>query len=113
MAHHSGRAAEDGVLRLYERRGHVLLARRWRSAAGEIDLVLRKDGVVVFVEVKRARDIATAAGRIGPRQMARILRAAEAFLGGQPAGTDSPARFDVALADSTGRIEIVENANSA
>ena len=121
VSHCAGAAAEDGVWEDYCRRGHALAARRWRpgggrrshAGAGEIDLIARKDGVVVFIEVKRARDIATAAARLGQRQMARIARSAEAFLGGEPAGTDTPARFDVALVDGTGRIEIVENAFAA
>lgn len=110
LAHHGGAAAEDAVARLYERSGHAVAARRWRSAAGEIDLILRKGGEVVFVEVKRARDIAGAAERLGARQIGRILRAAEAYLGGEPQGTDTASRIDVALVDGTGRIEVIENA---
>ena len=120
-SYHAGGVAEDGVWQDYMRRGHTLAARRWRPAggqrshagAGEIDLIARKDGMVIFVEVKRARDFATAAARLGGRQMARIARSAEAFLGGEPQGTDTPARFDVALVDGTGRIEIIENAFAA
>lgn len=113
VSYRAGEAAEDGVWQEYRRRGHDLVARRWRSGAGEIDLIARKDGVVVFVEVKRARDFAAAAARLGSRQMRRIARSAEAFLGGEPAGTDTPARLDVALVDGYGRIEIIENAYAA
>lgn len=112
VAHHGGAAAEEAVARHYERTGHEIAARRWRSAAGEIDLVARKDGGLVFVEVKRARDLARAAERLGPRQMARLRRAAELWLGGEPGGTDTPARIDVALVDGTGRIEVIENAGA-
>ncbi len=112
-SYHGGVAAEDAVARCYADRGYAVAARRWRSAAGEIDLILRRDGAVVFVEVKRARDFAAAAERLGPRQVGRLLRAAEMFLGGEPAGTDTEARFDVALVDGTGRVEIRENVLSA
>ena len=88
-------------------------ARRWRSEAGEIDLIARKDGVVVFVEVKRAKDFATAARRLAPQQAARIMASAELFLGGEPEGTDTPARVDVALVDAQGAVKIIENALSA
>ena len=41
------------------------------------------------------------------------MRAAETYLGGEPGGTDTPARFDVALVDAMGRFEIIENALAA
>ena len=112
-SYHGGLAAEDAVARHYADAGYVIAARRWRSAAGEIDLVLRKEGAVVFVEVKRSRDFAAAAERLGARQIARLLMAAEMFLGSEPAGTDTEARFDLALVDGTGRVEIRENVLSA
>ncbi|HBN30930.1 MAG TPA: hypothetical protein DD416_06825, partial [Rhodobacteraceae bacterium] len=41
VSYHSGIAAEAAVARFYEQHGHVIAARRWRSAAGEIDLIAR------------------------------------------------------------------------
>ncbi len=112
-SHHAGLAAEDCVWRDYAARGHALVARRWRSGAGEIDLITRKDGAVIFIEVKRARDFVTAAERLGPRQLGRIMRSAEVFLAGEPGGLDTDARIDVALVDGRGRIQIIENAADA
>lgn len=112
-AYASGLAAEDSVWDDYLDRGHELAARRWRCGAGEIDLIARKNGEVIFIEVKKARDFAQAAARLGARQMRRIALAAEAFLGGEPLGTNTPARFDVALVDGQGRMEILENAFGA
>ena len=113
VSYHAGLTAEDAVWRQYDRAGHTLAARRWRKGGGEIDLICRKDDVVVFVEVKRARSIAAAAERLGARQMKRIARSAEAYLGAEPRGTDTPSRFDVALVDGTGRIEVLENVLAA
>ncbi|MEM9344168.1 MAG: YraN family protein [Pseudomonadota bacterium] len=112
-SYYGGLAAEDGVERSYADQGHEIAGRRWRCAAGEIDLITRKGGEVIFVEVKKARSIPEAAQRLGRRQQARIALAAEVFLGGEPAGTDTPARFDVALVDRTGQMEIIENAFAA
>lgn len=112
VAYHGGAAAEEAVARHYERLGHRVVARRWRSKAGEIDLIARKDGATVFVEVKAARDMARAAERVGARQLGRIRRAAEMFLASEPRGADSDARIDVALVDASGRIEILENAGA-
>lgn len=109
-SYRAGIAAEDGVAEHYVRRGCRVAARRWRSPAGEIDLIARDGDAVVFVEVKRARDFSSAATRLGARQIARLMQAAEMFLGGEPAGTRTEARFDVALVDGAGRVAILENA---
>lgn len=112
VAYHSGLAAEDQVLGRYLAAGRSLLARRWRGPSGEIDLIVRDGASVVFVEVKRADTFARAAERLTPRQMARIWNAASEFLAGEPAGQDTDIRFDVALVDGQGRIDIIENAIS-
>lgn len=114
VSYRAGLAAEEAVARHYAGAGARLAARRWRGQAGEIDLVVRdRDGNVVFVEVKQSRSHAEAALHLGDRQMQRIWSAASEFLAGEPAGQDSPARFDVALVDGQGRIEVIENAFGA
>ena len=109
-AHHQGRAAEGVVARHYARLGLGLVEARWRGRAGEIDLVLRSGDGVVFVEVKAARDHAQAARALTPRQAARLLEAGAEYLGTQPLGQLTEARFDVALVDRSGTVEIIENA---
>ncbi len=110
VAYLSGTAAEDAVARRYAGSGHALVARRWRGLGGEIDLILRRGAEIVFVEVKKGRDAARAAERLSQRQIGRLLTAAAEYLGGEPAGQDTPARFDVALMDATGSITVIENA---
>lgn len=110
MAHHAGRSAEMQVEARYRRRGYQVAARRWRGPGGEIDLILRGDGRLVFVEVKAAETHAIAAERLSRRQMDRIAASASAFLAGEPRGQDSEMTFEVALVDRAGRIEIVESA---
>lgn len=109
----AGRAAEDAALRRYARAGARLLSRNWRASracgGGELDLVLEADGAIVFVEVKARRTLAEAAHALRPAQRARILRAAEAYLAERGA-TGRAIRFDVALCDRMGGMEIVENA---
>jgi putative endonuclease len=106
-------AAEDQVAQHYIRSGHVIAARRWRGEAGEIDLIARDGAVVIFIEVKQSRSHAVAADHLTPRQFARIYRAAAEFLAGEPAGELTEVRFDVALVDGTGQIEIIANAYHA
>lgn len=111
VSHLSGLAAEDAVARHYGAKGYGERARRWRGPGGEIDLILEApDGTVVFVEVKAARSTDLAVLRLSDRQRARILASAEAYLAGEPDGTDSAARIDVALVGAHGAIHVIENA---
>lgn len=110
MNFHAGLAAEDRIERAYIEMGHTLAARRWRGQSGEIDLVFRKNNVVIFVEVKQAADFARAGESLRSRQMRRITSAAEEFLGTQPEGALTECRFDVGLVNRAGAHQIIENA---
>lgn len=113
MAHLGGAAAEDRVAMDYERRGYALAARRWRGRSGEIDLIFRDGDAVIFVEVKAARDFDAALCSLGQRQIGRICRAAEEFVGGEPGGSLTEMRFDIGLVDGQGDLRILENALAA
>lgn len=113
VSYRAGLAAEAAVATHYTRSGRVIAATRWRGTAGEIDLIARDGAEVIFIEVKQSRTHALAAEHLTPRQMARIYASASEFLAGEPAGQDTEARFDVALVDSIGQIEILENAFAA
>lgn len=106
----SGQAAEDAVARLYERGGHTIAARRWRKGGGELDLVFRTGDTVVFTEVKKSRDFASAAASLSERQILRLRMGAAAFLASEPKGELTECRFDVALVNAHGEIHIHENA---
>lgn len=106
----AGRAAEDQVAEHYRRSGRPIVASRWRGEQGEIDLVAREGDAVIFIEVKRAETFAMAAERLSRRQMDRICSAASEFVADEPEGQNTEMRFDVALVDGTGRIDIIENA---
>ncbi|MFT4151595.1 MAG: YraN family protein [Paracoccaceae bacterium] len=112
-SYHGGQAAEESVAQLYARSGRPIAARRWRGRSGEIDIIAREGERVVFIEVKSSATHARAAERLSLRQQARIYGAAAEFLGREPKGSLTEARFDVALVDATGRIEILENAFAA
>ena len=109
----AGKAAEDAVLAAYRQQGYRLVCRRWRGAAGEIDLVLSKADEIVFVEVKSSRSFARAVAQLTARQIGRLLAIAEAALGFFGAGSLTPMRFDVALVDAAGRIDVIPNALQA
>jgi len=112
-SYHAGLAAEDQVSQLYHRSGRPVIARRWRGSIGEIDLIAREGATVVFIEVKKSATHALAAEHLTWRQQRRIMATASEFVGGEPAGQLTDMRFDVALVDGQGRIEIIQNALAA
>lgn len=113
LANLSGQSAEAQVAADYQRRGHHLVAQRWRGKAGEVDLIFNSDTDVVFVEVKKARHFSGAALRISERQQKRICLAAEEYMGTLPKGLLTPMRVDAALVNGFGEIRIIENAITA
>ncbi len=76
-------------------RGWRILARRYRSPVGEIDIVARRGRLIVFVEVKARRDRLVALESVSERQRRRVRRAAELFVSAHPALGALDLRFDV------------------
>lgn len=105
-----GLAAEDAVARWYHARGAAPVASRWRCPAGEIDLIVRLGPTLVFVEVKTRRKLRDAAHAISQAQWARIMAAAECYLAENDLPLDTDLRFDAALLDRHGHLEVIENA---
>ena len=109
QGHFGGLAGEEIAERHYMDRGCTFLARRWRSAAGEIDLVVSDGDVTVFVEVKARASHGEAAAAISPRQWRRVAASAEVFMS-ETGRTGADMRFDAALVDASGQLEVIENA---
>ena len=75
----------EGVASLMLRlKGYRILARRFRTPLGEIDLVARRGRTVAFLEVKARADFATAAEAVTIYQQRRIINAAQLFLAQHP-----------------------------
>lgn len=95
-----GRRGEELACQHLRRLGFELLERNVRGAMGEIDVIARDGGVLVFVEVKtvgmgsRAGGPSSALERLTPRQRARLRRCALAWLAGRPRGGWAELRFD-------------------
>jgi len=75
-----------------------VLARRFRSGAGEIDLIVRRGRTLVFVEVKQRPSEAEGIVAVKPAARKRIARAAELWIGKHPALAGLDRRFDVVVA---------------
>jgi putative endonuclease len=89
----SGETAACGEL---ERRGYEILARRYRTRMGEIDIVARDGRTLVFVEVKTRSSAAfgSPVEAVTPRKCARVRRMASDYLW-RSRQLDEPCRFDV------------------
>jgi putative endonuclease len=92
-----GVSAEGRASLYLAAKGYRTLAKRWKSPAGEIDLVVKRGRLIVFVEVKARGSLDAAAESVLPRQRRRITAAAEAWLATHPEHTSHDLRFDAVL----------------
>ncbi len=95
-----GQAAETAAEHWLRRQGLNLIARNIRYRDGELDLVMRDGGTLVFIEVRYRADDAFggAAASVTRSKRQRLIRAASRFLATHPALAQLPARFDVVAA---------------
>lgn len=61
-------------------KGYRIVALRYKTRAGEVDLIARKGDLIVFVEVKARRDEALAVDAVGAMAQARIRSASDHWL---------------------------------
>ncbi|MGN1108343.1 MAG: YraN family protein [Oscillospiraceae bacterium] len=114
-----GRLGEDAVCELLIKRGHEILARNYHKRCGEIDIISRCGGFVVFTEVKARKRGSLVSGleAVDFRKQAKIVRTADLWLSEHDTGLQP--RYDIAevtLAGSIPRvvgIEIYEDAFTA
>ena len=97
VAFRVGISAESRAAALLIAKGFRILARRFRSPVGEIDIVARRRGVLIFVEVKARERLDDAVEAVTALQQRRIIAAAEAWLATNPNHGNSDIRFDVVL----------------
>ena len=93
----TGRRAEELAAQFMRAQGFEVVLRNYRRRLGELDLVARRDGVLVIAEVRtraQAR-FGGAAASVDRRKQRRIVRAAAQLLQQRRDLADSPVRFDV------------------
>ncbi|WP_281299956.1 MULTISPECIES: YraN family protein [unclassified Iodidimonas] len=92
-----GRRAE-GLAALYLKlKGYRIIARRYRSPVGEIDLIARHHNSLVFIEVKARKTLTSGLEAVPPRQQQRLMRGALHFIMRHPHEAHLPLRFDVII----------------
>ena len=97
QAERRGRRAETLAAWVLRLKGYRILARRYRTPVGEIDLIARRGRVVAFVEVKQRPSLAEAAEAVTLAGRRRTARAASAWLSAHPAAAALDLRFDVII----------------
>ena len=109
-----GSRGERAAERHLRHHGYRIIARNFRAAGAEIDLVAMDNDTLVFIEVKTRSSPAAGAPEeaVDARKQSRMRRAAEAFAAQYRAG-ECAMRFDVVAIDASGGnlgIELLRNA---
>lgn len=76
-------------------KGYRILALRYRTRLGEVDIIARKGDVVVFVEVKARRDAQAGLDAVGGETQRRIRAASDLWLAKHGRGRLWTQRYDV------------------
>jgi putative endonuclease len=96
-AFRTGLSAEARAAAWLMAKGYRILAKRFRTPYGEIDIVARRRNLLAFIEVKARATLDDAAYAVTPRQQARIINAAQAWLMAHPEHAEFEQRFDALL----------------
>jgi putative endonuclease len=96
-AYRRGLSAESLAAWLLRAKLFRILARRYRTPAGEIDVIARRGRTIVFVEVKTRPSETEALEAVGPTARRRITRAAGLWLAAHPGAAGFDLRFDLVI----------------
>ena len=103
-----GIQGENRAVAELERRGYAVVARRYRTRHGEIDVVARDGETIVFVEVKakESTEFGSGADAVTARKQRRVISMAVDYLARNRL-TSSPCRFDVVAIDGVGEAAVI------
>ena len=92
-----GQLAEIQAIIFLSFKGYIILARRYRTMSGEIDIIARRGKIIVFIEVKARRNSDYFNMSLTHRQQQRIIRTAYHFIRRYTRYKDHQMRFDIML----------------
>lgn len=111
QTHKTGLLAETIAGIFLMLRGYRILARRFKTPVGEIDIIAKRGRLICFIEVKRRNLMDDALASISANAVARIRRAAEWWLKTRPEFADKcDMRFDLVAVAPYARIRHIPNA---
>jgi putative endonuclease len=99
-AHTHGHRAEAIALWYLRLKGYRLVASRFKSSAGEIDLIMRRGKTLVFIEVKARAKVDDSMWAVTPQQSRRIASAASLFTARHDMSGIGFQRFDIVAVPS-------------
>ncbi|MFP4036234.1 MAG: YraN family protein [Desulfobacteraceae bacterium] len=108
-----GRSGEDLAVARLQALGYRIIERNYRSRLGEIDLVARDGGRLVFVEIKTRLGPAEEAKAAVDRNKQRRLRRLALSYMKEKGCPEAPCRFDVVavgLASDRAQVQVIRNA---
>lgn len=105
-----GAVAESGAAQVLIAAGYEIVERNYRCKAGELDIIARDAGVLVFVEVRSRSDDAHghAAEMVRRRKQRRVIRVARCYLAAEAPAFER-CRFDV-VAITGDDVELLKDA---
>jgi len=110
---HQGQEGEQLAVRHLKRLGYTIICRNYRSPLGEIDIIARHRGVLIFVEVKSRSTETFGSPKLAvtPAKQRKLSQVAWHYLQ-QHNLTEASARFEVTISRSKGAplFEVIENA---
>ena len=91
----TGIAGENAALEMFVKNGYELVVRNYQTRYGEIDLIVRNDRYIVFVEVKTRTKASRGSGyyAVNPSKKQKIIRTMLLYL--RENGMSLQPRFDV------------------
>lgn len=97
-----GNAGEDKAVSFLVSDGCEIIARNWQKRCGEIDIIARKDDILIFAEVKTlpSGNPETLSQELNRRKQKRIIETAQYFLLENRKYSNSRIRFDVLVVDA-------------
>jgi len=108
-----GQGGEAAAKKFLQAQGYGIVDSRWSCSAGEIDLIARKNRLIIFVEVKTSRSIDQAVIRLSEGQQRRIVNAAHVLLSKHAFGPRFLFRFDAIFVGGSGQLKHIEGAWTA
>ena len=100
QAHTHGHHAETIALWYLRLKGYQLLAQRYKSPVGEIDLIMRRGRTTVYIEVKARASVDESLFAVTPQQSRRISAAASYFAARNSKVVEGFQRFDIVAVPS-------------
>lgn len=111
-AKEKGARGERKAVEFLKEEGYTIVERNFKKAFGEVDIICRKDDVLVFTEVKswESLDESAMEHAINKRKTGTIVRVSKAFLSERPSYRGFHIRYDVIFIGRDGTVDHIPSA---